>query len=196
MDRKGLISLGQVSAVVMILIVVGIMLVVGTRVESNLRDDMDTTTISHTLTNVTTRYTTSGYSGNASLNLPGNYTFLAGTSYILAKGRCSLALTEVANTSAATGHATVLAAGNYTVSGCGIYFSSSSAGDATDYNNTRWNLTGTITWNSDTTEYNASDDTIEGMSNVSENQGLLGTIIIFGIILGVVVALYQLRGGR
>jgi hypothetical protein len=37
------------------------------------------------------------------------------------------------------------------------------------------------------TEWNASENAMEGLSNVAENQGLLGTIIVFGVILGVVV---------
>jgi hypothetical protein len=33
----------------------------------------------------------------------------------------------------------------------------------------------------------AAKNSTEGLANISENQGLLGTIIIFGVILGVVV---------
>ena len=45
------------------------------------------------------------------------------------------------------------------------------------------------------TEDNATDDAMEGLSNVAENQGLLGTIIIFGIIISIVVVAFSVKGG-
>lgn len=47
---------------------------------------------------------------------------------------------------------------------------------------------------SGTAERNASDNAMEGLTNVSEQQGLLGTIIIFGVILGVVVLAFMVKG--
>jgi hypothetical protein len=46
------------------------------------------------------------------------------------------------------------------------------------------------------TEWNAAEDTMEGLDNVAENQGLLGTIIIFGVILGVVVMAFAVGRRR
>ena len=43
-------------------------------------------------------------------------------------------------------------------------------------------------------EYNASGDAMEGLTNVSEQQGLLGTVIIFGIIISVVVIAFMVKG--
>jgi len=45
------------------------------------------------------------------------------------------------------------------------------------------------------TEDNATDDAMEGLSNVAENQGLLGTIIIFGVIISIVVVAFSVKGG-
>jgi hypothetical protein len=43
----------------------------------------------------------------------------------------------------------------------------------------------------------AAKNATEGLSNIAENQGLLGTIIVFGVILGVVVMAFAVgRGGR
>ena len=43
-------------------------------------------------------------------------------------------------------------------------------------------------------EWNASGDAMEGLTNVSEQQGLLGTVIIFGIIISVVVIAFMVKG--
>jgi hypothetical protein len=45
------------------------------------------------------------------------------------------------------------------------------------------------------TEWNASKSAMEGLSNVAEQQGLLGTIIIFGVIIGVVIVAFAVRAG-
>ena len=45
------------------------------------------------------------------------------------------------------------------------------------------------------TEDNATASAMEGLSNVAENQGLLGTIIIFGIIISIVVVAFSVKGG-
>ena len=39
-------------------------------------------------------------------------------------------------------------------------------------------------------EWNATDSAMEGLTNIAENQGLLGTIIIFGVIISVVVVAF------
>ncbi len=44
------------------------------------------------------------------------------------------------------------------------------------------------------TEWNSARDTMEGLSNVAEQQGLLGTIIIFGVIISVVLVAFAVRG--
>ncbi len=41
----------------------------------------------------------------------------------------------------------------------------------------------------------AARNSTAGLANISEQQGLLGTIIIFGIIIGVVVMAFMVRGG-
>ena len=45
------------------------------------------------------------------------------------------------------------------------------------------------------TAWNAARDAKEGLVNVAENQGLLGTIIIFGIIISVVVVAFAIGQG-
>ena len=43
-------------------------------------------------------------------------------------------------------------------------------------------------------EYNASNEAMEGLTNISEQQGRLGTVIIFGIIISVVVIAFMVKG--
>ncbi len=47
---------------------------------------------------------------------------------------------------------------------------------------------------SDTKAIDASRNATDGLANISENQGLLGTIIIFGIIISVVVVAFMVGG--
>jgi ascorbate-specific PTS system EIIC-type component UlaA len=47
----------------------------------------------------------------------------------------------------------------------------------------------------DTEAKDAARNATAGLANISEQQGLLGTIIIFGIIIGVVVMAFMVRGG-
>jgi len=44
------------------------------------------------------------------------------------------------------------------------------------------------------TEWNATDSAMESLVNVAENQGLLGTIIIFGVIISVVIVAFGVTG--
>ena len=46
------------------------------------------------------------------------------------------------------------------------------------------------------TEWNAAGDSIDGLANVAEQQGLLGTIIIFGVIISIVIVAFAVKGGR
>jgi len=43
------------------------------------------------------------------------------------------------------------------------------------------------------TEWNIASDAMSGLANVSEQQGLLGTIIVFGVIISVVVVAFMVR---
>ena len=43
------------------------------------------------------------------------------------------------------------------------------------------------------TEDNATDNIMDGLGNISENQGLLGTIIIFSIIISTVIISFALQ---
>ena len=43
-------------------------------------------------------------------------------------------------------------------------------------------------------EWNATSSAMESLVNISENQGLLGTIIIFGVIISVVVIAFGVSG--
>lgn len=179
-----MISYTTLISTVMILLVVGIYLVVGMRIDSSLKDDLGSETSTITLTNSTTKTVV-----NSSA-----FTYPIGISNVNHIRSCALTITEAANTTSVAGWAQAISSGNYTITGCKIKFSSVSATDAMFYNNTQWNITGTATYKTDTVEYNASVHALEGMKNVSEQQGLLGTIIIFGAVLSVVIIAFMARG--
>jgi len=179
MNKKGSLELNQLVGIVVILIVVGILLIVGTSIESDMQKGIDTTTSTKTLMNVTTNHPVSH-------NVTGIY---AGNVSIPNMRNCAMTLTSVTN---ATGNCGAnIPASNYTINGCYVYYIGSEIHG--DINSTLWNLTGTITYNVDTVEYNVAGDAMEGLGNVSEQQGLLGTIIVFGVIIGIVVVAFMMR---
>ena len=169
----------------MIFIVVGIMLVVALRIDGGLRDVVDDKSMAGTLTNITSNV---------------NITEALSTSYpntisgIGTVRSCALSVTTVTpfNTSTSVN---IINSGNYTVTGCYISFDSVSAVDAGRYNQTLWNVTGTYSYKTDSLAYNASGSVMESKSNISENQGLLGTIIIFSVIISLVVVAFYFKGG-
>lgn len=184
MNKKGILSYTSMAGIAMILVVAGIMLVVGSQIESKIKDDTDDKTTTITLTNATTAYSVSGYFYNG--------TFPEGTHSRCRS--CTLSITEVTNATGGVNGIIPIHSDNYTADGCAIYFSSTSANDNAAFNNTKWNITGTATFKQDTSAYNASIDAMEGISNATEQQGLLGTVIVFGIIIGVVVMAFMTRG--
>ncbi len=179
LQKKGEIGLNQLVGLIVIILVAGIMLTVGLRVDDELQKSVDTKTTTSTLTNGTTLTvvnTTGAYPGIWSPYMR----------------NCALTVTFATNSSGTSSGIQEIGSGNYTVTGCLLAFTSLESDDADAYNNTKWNVTGSMTWAYDTIEYNATGDVKEGKINVSENMGLLGTVIIFGIIISVVVVAFMI----
>jgi len=186
LNKKGAFGLGQLAGIVTILVIISVMLFVGVKTNSEIAKDLDDTTITVTLTNETTTNVNDSGSQAFLVNYPG-----------LNFRSCEMAANCVNNATGAVdidGAPNCIPAGNYTISGCGIVFSGE-AGDAPQHNDTTWNITGTFTYKSDTVKYNASQSSDDGVVSVAEQQGLLGTVIIFGVIITTVIVAFAINGG-
>ena len=169
----------------MIFIVVGIMLVVALRIDGGLRDVVDDESRTDTLTNSTT---------NVNITQVASTTYPSGINNIVGRRSCALTVDTVTPFNTSTS-ANIIHSGNYTVTGCYLTFASASKVDGDRYNQTLWNVTGSFSSKTDTTQYNSSSNVMESKSNISENQGLLGTIIIFSVIISLVVVAFYFKGG-
>jgi hypothetical protein len=179
-DKKGVLSLAALSGVVITLLVLGITLYVGVRVDSGIQDTFDDSTTTQSLTNITADGL---IYDNGTLYTVGNQTA------VTRLRSCTLTITEVNFAD----NFTVVPSTNYTTSGC--YWGLTPIVRNQSWNGTNLNVTGSLSWTTDTRRYNASEDTIDGKSNISENTPLLGTVVIFSVILGVVLVAFAVRGG-
>jgi len=179
-NKAGMIGLNQVVGIIVLLLIAGIMLTVGLRVDDEMQSILDDESITFNVINMSTI---------ANVNeTPGTY--IQNTTWDTSTlRRCSLTVIEATNRSGAPGLA-AFTANNYTVTDCLINYTGGSGDDK--HNNTRWNITGSVTYYQDTPRYNASESIMERKTNVSENQGLLGTIIIFGVIISVVTIAFMI----
>lgn len=179
--KKGIIGIGQLSSIILLLIIIGLMVIVAIRVQSGVKTGI-TVTDTGTVVNESqvlgsggnlTNLTFNGYSGLPNQHLQsavGGFKFINGTR--------------------ATG-TLVYANNNFTVSGDTVGFSATvDAG----INNSLINYTYIFTFDKGSEVYNSSVNVMEGTTNVSEGQGLLGTLIIFGIIIGLVVTAFMIKG--
>lgn len=184
LNKKGILGLNQLTGIIMMLVVIGVMLIVGLVVQDEMQESSFTDTTTTTLTNSTT---------NANVTEAASTSYPSGINNIGGVRNCVLTVTRVTpfNTSSS---ANIIHSGNYTITGCYLTFSSTSSDDADRYNQTGWNVTGSSSYGTDSQGWNATGEAKDGLANVSEQQGLLGTIIIFGIIISIVVVAFMVRG--
>ena len=170
--KKGLIGLTQLTGIVLVLVLVGILLVVGSKIDEDMISGVSTTTTRYE------NYTTTVIDDAANITqLNGRVTSLI---------RCT-------NNSAAGGVG-IIPASNYSWSSTNptrIYIHKDII--SMPWDGVSWNCTYTAL--TDTASYNAAKDAADGLASVSENQGLLGIVIIFGVIISVVVVAFAIGKG-
>ncbi len=179
-DKKGVLGLSVVQGVVLGLMFLAILAVAATLIMTNLvtvMDNIDTTKVN--ILNVSTAE-------------PVNETAvdITGTSTLR---NCVATVTRVENY---TGSA-VITDGNYTVSGCTILFKSDDAQDASNYNDTKWNITGRYTYSTDTTiniERNATSGASAFFTNVPTIFSILIAVVII-LAIAIIIAVVTRFGG-
>jgi amino acid transporter len=109
---------------------------------------------------------------------------------LAAKNLRNAVCTVTACTNGTTPYRTV-PADNYTATGCIVdYIGSTASG----FNNTNWLCTYSYVWTADTTASNASDTTISNFSNYPALVGLVGTIVLLALVIGVLVSSFVFGG--
>ncbi len=174
LNKKGEIGINQIVGIIVIILVVGIILTIGLRIDDDLQRGGDTTVSTITLANETTATVVNITGTNV-----GEYTTTHNSG-------CAITVTSVTNSTGTP--KIVIPSSNYTVSVCTITSTDASDGST----NELWNVSGSVTYSKDDAAYNATNSVMEGKTNVSENLGLLGTVIIFGVIIALVVVSFAI----
>ena len=176
LNKLGAIALDQLTGIIILILIAGIMLTVGLRVDDEMQTGIDTTTSTITLSNETSVTVV-----NTTGTTVGEFT----TAH---NRNCVLTVIELTNTTGTP--AIVIPSANYTVTACTISINQDDA-----YNtHSLLNISGSVSYSKDTVEYNATGDVKEGKTNISTNLGLLGTVIIFGVIISLVVVAFAISG--
>ena len=141
---KGVAGLTILLSLIVMLFIIGLIIMIFTLMGNKMRDaTYDTTTVA--ISNLTT----SGVVNETGI-------VLTGLSNVK---DCSVTPTIVTNAT----DGVVITSANYTTTGCSMVY----AGDG-DYNNTLWNVTGTYTWSADNKATDVMNETVVGISNVTD----------------------------
>lgn len=177
MNKKGILGLDTVKAVMLALIVITLLAVTAIAILVPMMNTADTVDPGTTVAFV-----------NQTTSIKMNTSQTATLFTFSSLRNCQMTVTTVINT---TG--TVIAAtGNYTVSGCSI---SATATPSASANNTFWNVTGTYNYDSATTGIivgNLTTGTDGFFSNVPTFFVLLGVVVLILVLAIVIVAASRL----
>jgi len=169
------IFLSVLSMLFLIGLVVFVFVVAGNKLHTA-TEDTNIVSIKNLTTAVLMSYNTYGASNPASI-----------TGLTSTLPSCSLSITAVTNATSGT----LVTRTNYSASGCKIY---ANAGLPPSWNNSKWNVTGTYTYTSESSASQVINDTITGMAEAPQ---WFSTFIVLGamvvLILLIVLIINSIR---
>jgi len=182
--KKGILGLDKVKAVMLALLVLAVIFVTIILATVNLRDvaeDFDR--ISETVTNTNTTQVI-----NDSVAI-----YLCGTDGGQNYRGCSVSVDNFTNATGTEGF--VINSANYTIVNCSvILIENTGETDATNYNNTGWNFTGTCTWSN--AEYqNVNLNLSSGGSGFFKNSSTFISILVVVVIISLIAIVIAVVSG-
>lgn len=173
--------MGSVTTVLTTILVIAVLAIVAFLVITNLRDTYESTDP-----------LLSGSAVNETLTAPREAGAYLTTN---AKRNCKATVSKVTNATLGT----AIAAPNYTVAGCHVYYSAAGADASVNSTTVNWNVTYTYTYNSpyaDEITKNMTKGTLEFFDQTPTFFTLLAVVVLILIIAIVVVVVMNVTGGR
>lgn len=183
-DRRGVAGLNILASVIALLFMIGFIIMIFALIGGELEEETLTSTTNTTVDNVTTQ---------TLVNDTGAYLTIGSVSSATLRS-CVLSVDEIVTNWTGDEVEETVQANNYTVdTNCKIKFSSTTPD--TFINNTYWNVTGNITYDTDTTASKAINDTAD---ELSDSTSWFSIIIILAVmvvlILLTVIIISTIRG--